>query len=80
MAILPVGGVGAAAPATPATGPSSGAGNKGGGFGHFLADAINKLDATQLQAANSSEAIATGKSNDITKLVDAYNDLFRMQI
>jgi flagellar hook-basal body complex protein FliE len=100
MAIAPIGGIAAAAGTTPAA-PAGGTTKAGGGFGHLLADAFTKLDATQVQAAKSSEAIATGQSQDISKVamdieeaslslqlavqvrnkvVDAYNDLFRMQI
>jgi flagellar hook-basal body complex protein FliE len=103
VAIAPIAGIGAAAGAAPTTGTGAvgGTTKSGGGFGHLLADAIQKLDATQVQAAKSSEAIATGQSQDISKVamdieeaslslqlavqvrnkvVDAYNDLFRMQI
>jgi flagellar hook-basal body complex protein FliE len=100
MAIAPIAGIGGAAAAAPST-AAGGTAKAGGGFGHLLADALQKLDATQVQAANSSQAIATGQSQDISKVamdieeaslslqlavqvrnkvVDAYNDLFRMQI
>ena len=100
MAIVPITGVGGAAATTPST-SVGGSGKAAGGFGHLLADALDKLDASQVQAAKSSEAIATGQSQDIgkvamdieqaslslqlavqvrNKVVDAYNDLFRMQI
>jgi flagellar hook-basal body complex protein FliE len=101
MAVLPITGVTGAAPTAPATSPASGTGQKGSGFGHLLADALDKLNADQVQAGKSSEAIATGKSNDISKvamdieqatlslqlavqvrnkIVDAYQELFRMQV
>jgi flagellar hook-basal body complex protein FliE len=100
MAVLPITGVTGIAPAAPATSPASGS-QKGGGFGHLLADALQKLNADQIQAGKASEDIATGKSNDITKvamdieqatlslqlavqvrnkMVDAYQELMRMQI
>ena len=100
MAIPPIGAVGAPTSPTPGTAPAGHTG-KGGGFGGLLTDALNKLDKTQTDAANASQQLATGQSNDISavamdveqaslslqlavqvrnKVVDAYNDLFRMQI
>ena len=70
MAIPPIGAIGGAAPAAPATGTgaATGADKTGSGFGGLLADAMQKLDATQVQAANDSVEVATGKSNDISKV------------
>jgi len=101
MAIPPITGVGASLPITPGTAAASPTDKGGSGFGGFLSEALQKLDASQVTAANDSVDVATGKSNDISKvamdieeaslslqlasqvrnkLVDAYNDLFRMQI
>ncbi len=82
--------------------PSQGTGASGGtGFGNVLGDLIGKLDATQQQAAQASQDLATGRATDISsvvsqvekasldiqlatqvrnKVVDAYNELMRMQI
>ena len=86
----------------PAPGSSSGGGGgKGGGFGQILTDSIGKLDQAQAQAAQQTQALATGQASDVSsvvmsveqaslevqlasqvrnKLVDAYNDIFRMQV
>ncbi len=57
-----VGGVGSA------TGASSGGGG-GGSFGSALSNAINSLDATQTNAAQSAEQLATGQISDPTQAI-----------
>ena len=73
----------------------------GDGFGKALADSIDQLDQTQVQADQQAQALATGQAQDLSsvvmsvekaslevqlasqirnKAVDAYDDLFRMQI
>jgi len=85
----------------PAPGTGTGGGGKGGGFGQILTDSIGKLDQAQAQAAQQTQALATGQASDVSsvvmsveqaslevqlasqvrnKLVDAYNDIFRMQV
>ena len=74
---------------------------EGSGFGNALTDAIGKLGDLQDQAAGQSQALATGKADDVAgvamaveraslalqlaaqvrnKAVDAYQELFRMQV
>jgi flagellar hook-basal body complex protein FliE len=73
----------------------------GGGFGKALADALGSLDATQTEAAQQAQQLATGQAQDVSsvvmavekaalevqlasqvrnKLVEAYQDIFRMQV
>ena len=77
------------------------AGTGGGGFAKALADQIGKLDASQAQASQQAQQLATGKAQDVSsvvlaveksslevqlatqvrnKLVEAYQDIFRMQV
>ena len=72
-----------------------------GGFGGILADALQKLAGLQEEAAAQSQALATGRADDVTSVVmaveraslalqlavqvrnravEAYQDIFRMQI
>ena len=85
--------------AGPASGPTSATST--GGFAKALADQIGKLDASQADAAQQAQQLATGKAQDISsvvlavekssleiqlatqvrnKLVEAYQDIFRMQV
>ncbi|HEX4521675.1 MAG TPA: flagellar hook-basal body complex protein FliE [Gaiellaceae bacterium] len=64
-AIPAISGVGGASPTAP-TKPAGGGGADKGGFGGLLTDALNKLDASQVQASNAATSIATGKSTDIS--------------
>lgn len=96
---LPIGGIGT----SPVAGAASAASTKstGDGFGKLLEDSIGKLDATQANADQQVQALATGNAQDLSsvvmsveqaslevqlasqirnKAVDAYNDIFRMQI
>ena len=87
-----------AAEATPAADAGS---SKGGGFGKMLSDSIGKLEQSQTDAAQQTQALATGQATNMAsvvmsveqaslevqlasqirnKAVDAYNDIFRMQI
>ncbi|HZO96356.1 MAG TPA: flagellar hook-basal body complex protein FliE [Gaiellaceae bacterium] len=95
----PVGPVGPLPPAPPAGGSAPAA--PGGGFGRVLADSLGKLEQAQAEADRQTQALATGRAQDLStvvlavekaslevqlaaqvrnKLVDAYDELFRMQI
>ncbi len=71
------------------------------GFGAVLAEQVGKLEGLQAEASAQSQALATGKADDVTsvvmaveraslalqlaaqvrnKAVDAYHELFRMQV
>ena len=84
---------------TSPAGSSSGVGK--GGFAKALEDQLGKLDASQAQAAQQAQQLATGQAQDISsvvlavekssleiqlatqvrnKLVEAYQDIFRMQV
>jgi flagellar hook-basal body complex protein FliE len=100
LPIAPIGGefaLPSLAGASPAG--SSAAGN--GGFARALADELGKLDASQAQAAQGAQQLATGQAQDVSsvvlavekssleiqlatqvrnKLVEAYQDVFRMQV
>jgi flagellar hook-basal body complex protein FliE len=75
--------------------------SSGGAFGQLLGDAIDKLTASQADAAVQSQQLATGQATDVSavamsvekaslelqlaaqvrnKAVEAYQDLFRMQV
>jgi flagellar hook-basal body complex protein FliE len=43
----------------------------GGGFGAALMDQLDKLSASQADASNQAQALATGKANDVTSVVMA---------
>ncbi len=51
---------------TPPTSPSS---SGGGGFGKMLADSIGQLDQAQAQAAQQTQALATGQTSDVSSVV-----------
>ncbi len=72
-----------------------------GGFGKALAGAIDKLSASQNQASDQAQQLATGQAKDISSVVlsveraslelqlavqlrnkgvEAYQELFRMQV
>jgi flagellar hook-basal body complex protein FliE len=62
-----IGDVGA--PGVPAPGGTAPASGSSGGFGQMLADQIGQLSQLQDQAAQSSQALATGQATDPTKVV-----------
>lgn len=43
--------------------------SEGGGFGKALIDQIDKLNASQADAAQQAQDLATGKAQDITSVV-----------
>ena len=43
----------------------------GGGFGQLLADQVRQLGATQTEAAQQAQALATGEASDPTAVVMA---------
>jgi flagellar hook-basal body complex protein FliE len=53
------------------TGPeeASGAGGGGAGFGKALLDQIDKLSASQADASDQAQKLATGKADDVTSVV-----------
>lgn len=65
--------VGAAAPAEEAA-KSSAVADPTGGFGSMLGDAIGNLEQTQAVAAEQSQALATGETQDITSVVTAVQE------
>jgi flagellar hook-basal body complex protein FliE len=54
----------------PIEGPAP-AGDAKSGFGGMLGDALNSLQATQTDAAQASQDLATGKATDPTEVVMA---------
>ena len=98
--IAPIGGSFSVGPLVEnaATKPAS---TGGGGFAQALSNSLGKLDAAQADAAQQTQALATGQAQDLStvvmsvekasldvqlasqvrnKLVEAYNDIFRMQV
>ena len=59
-----VGGLGGGAGSPSGTGSTS-----GGGFGQMLADQVGQLSALQDNAAQASQALATGQATDPTQVV-----------
>lgn len=55
-------------PAAPA---ATGGGDKAGGFGAALMNSIDKLAASQADASNQAQALATGQASDVTSVVMA---------
>ena len=55
------------APVAPETGPTE----AGAGFGDVLGSALSSLTATQNQAAEAAQALATGQASDPTAVVMA---------
>ena len=53
------------APTNPSAQPSQGT----TGFGGMLADQISALEQTQTQAAEASQALATGQTDDINSVI-----------
>jgi flagellar hook-basal body complex protein FliE len=41
----------------------------GGGFGKALLDSLNQLDASQADASNQAQQLATGQAKDVTSVV-----------
>jgi len=62
-----VGGADPAKKATGATDPT-------GGFGSMLTNAVGQLEQTQQTAAVQSQALATGKTQDVTSVVTAVQE------
>jgi flagellar hook-basal body complex protein FliE len=100
LPIPPIGGE-FSLPSLTGAAPASSPGSGGGGFAKALADQIGKLDASQADAAQQAQQLATGKAEDISsvvlsvqkasleiqlatqvrnKLVEAYQEIFRMQV
>jgi flagellar hook-basal body complex protein FliE len=100
--VLPIG---ALSPVSikPAVDPAAttNAGSSKGGFGKLLSDSIGKLEQSQTDAAQQTQALATGQATNMStvvmsveqaslevqlasqirnKVLDAYNEVFRMQI
>jgi flagellar hook-basal body complex protein FliE len=61
--------VGGADPAKQATQP-----DPTGGFGSMLSNAVGQLEHTQQAAAAQSQALATGKTQDVTSVVTAVQE------
>jgi flagellar hook-basal body complex protein FliE len=81
---------------------TTGAGESaGGGFGAMLAKQLDSLSSLQVDASQQSQALATGKADDVSsvamsveraslglelastvrnKAVEAYQEIFRMQV
>jgi flagellar hook-basal body complex protein FliE len=57
--------------ATQGAGAVQGADGSGSGFGSMLADQLGKLEATQNEAADASQALATGQATDPESVVMA---------
>lgn len=97
--IGPIAPVGGASVAAPTQQPAQPAGGKS--FGDLLGDQITKLTDLQNDAAAQSQALATGKADDVgavamsveraslalqvaaqvrNKAVEAYQEIFRMQV
>jgi flagellar hook-basal body complex protein FliE len=100
LPIPPIGGE-FSLPSLTGNAPAGASGSNNGGFAKALADQIGKLDASQAQAAQQAQQLATGQADDISsvvlavekssleiqlatqvrnKLVEAYQDIFRMQV
>jgi flagellar hook-basal body complex protein FliE len=70
MAIPPIssiGGIGSNLGVSGTTGPGSGSG--GDSFAGLLGNALGKLDASQAQASQGSQDLATGKATDVSGVV-----------
>jgi flagellar hook-basal body complex protein FliE len=72
--VAPIGSIGGLSVGSllqnPSPAPSGGAGSSaGGGFGAMLAHSITSLDAAQAQAAQQTQALATGQSSDLSSVV-----------
>jgi len=55
-------------PIAPANPPTQGP-QASGGFGGMLADQISALEQTQTQAAQASQALATGQTDDVSSVI-----------
>jgi len=53
----------------PSIAPDSAQKPQGVGFGGMLADQISALEQTQTQAAEASQALATGQTDDVNSVV-----------
>jgi flagellar hook-basal body complex protein FliE len=98
LPIPSIGSIALPSPAEPAA-PSGPGG--GGGFAKALENAMGKLEASQADAAQQAQQLATGQATDVSsvvmsvekaslevqlatqirnKLVEDYQDIFRMQV
>ena len=101
MAIAPIPPVGGIGSGLGSVKPAADSASGGDSFAGMLGNALGKLDASQAQATQSSQELATGKAADVSsvvmdveraslelqlatqvrnKLVDAYQELMRMQV
>ena len=69
MSIGPISAIGAVALPTPVAGVGAGNGSSGTGFGGALGRALSSLQATQEEAAQGAQALATGTATDPTAVV-----------
>lgn len=60
--------------ADPASAQKAAATDPSGGFGSMLGNAIDGLEKTQANAAAQSQALATGKTQDVTSVVTAVQE------
>jgi flagellar hook-basal body complex protein FliE len=67
--IAPLGGF--QLPTIASDAPVAESGKGGGGFGAALIDQLDKLSASQTDASNQAQALATGKASDVTSVVMA---------
>ena len=56
-------------PALEGTGAAPSTGGGSGGFGKALLDSIDKLSASQADASNQAQQLATGQAQDVTQVV-----------
>ena len=71
MPLPPIPPVGADVSLPPLTAPEPTSAAGGGGFGRALADEIARLDASQVDAAQKSQQLATGQAQDVSSVVIA---------
>jgi flagellar hook-basal body complex protein FliE len=58
----------------PAARGASGASDPAGGFGQVLTNAIGSLEKTQANAAQQSQALATGQTDDLSSVITAVQE------
>jgi flagellar hook-basal body complex protein FliE len=66
-----VGSVGALGASTATGGAAGATGSGSGSFGNALTSAMNSLEATQANATNAAQGLATGQISDPTQAVTA---------
>jgi flagellar hook-basal body complex protein FliE len=70
MAIAPIPSIGGIGSNLGVSGPAgAGSGSGGDSFAGLLGNAIGKLDASQTQASQASQDLATGKATDVSGVV-----------